>query len=180
MGLSFKKGKDDTETAMNILSAQAKKMGATTKYSATEATEAYQYMAMAGWNAGDMLNGIEPIMKLAGATGESLGTTSDIVTDALTAFGMSSKDTQKFVDILAKTSSSANTNVAMLGESFKYVAPVAGSLGYSAADTSKMLGIMADSGIKASSAGTALRSTLSRMSAPTDSVEGSKKNLVFL
>lgn len=177
MGLSFKKGKDDTETAMNILSAQAKKMGATTKYSATEATEAYQYMAMAGWNAGDMLNGIEPIMKLAGATGESLGTTSDIVTDSLTAFGMSSKDTQKFVDILAKTSSSANTNVAMLGESFKYVAPVAGSLGYSAADTSKMLGIMADSGIKASSAGTALRSTLSRMSAPTDSVEGAMKKL---
>lgn len=167
MGLSFEKGSNSTETAMNILSAQAKKMGATTKYSATEATEAYQYMAMAGWTAGDMLNGIEPIMKLAGATGESLGTTSDIVTDALTAFGMSSNDTQKFVDILAKTSSSANTNVAMLGESFKYVAPVAGSLGYSAADTSKMLGIMADSGIKASSAGTALRSTLSRLSAPS-------------
>lgn len=156
---------------LDKLSKKAKEMGAKTKFSATEATEAYQYMAMAGWRAGDMLNGIEPIMKLAGATGEDLATTSDIVTDALTAFGMKSSDTQTFVDLLAKTASSANTNVSMLGESFKYVAPVAGSLGYSAADTSKMLGIMADSGIKASTAGTSLRSALSRMASPTKDVK---------
>ena len=118
MGLSFEKGSSDTETAMNILSAQAKKMGAKTKYSASEAADAYSYMAMAGWNASDMLNGIEPIMKLAGATGEDLASTSDIVTDALTAFGMPSTDTQEFVDLLAKTASSANTDVSMLGESF--------------------------------------------------------------
>ena len=162
---------------LDKLSKKAKEMGAKTKFSATEATEAYQYMAMAGWRAGDMLNGIEPIMKLAGATGEDLATTSDIVTDALTAFGMKSSDTQTFVDLLAKTASSANTNVSMLGESFKYVAPVAGSLGYSAADTSKMLGIMADSGIKASTAGTSLRSALSRMASPTKDVKSAMNAL---
>lgn len=162
---------------LDKLSKKAKEMGAKTKFSATEATEAYQYMAMAGWRAGDMLNGIEPIMKLAGATGEDLATTSDIVTDAITAFGMKSSDTQTFVDLLAKTASSANTNVSMLGESFKYVAPVAGSLGYSAADTSKMLGIMADSGIKASTAGTSLRSALSRMASPTKDVKSAMNAL---
>ena len=171
MGLSFEEGTDATSTAMNILSEQAKKMGAQTKFSAREATEAYQYMAMAGWGAGEMMDGISGIMYLAGATGEDLATTSDIVTDALTAFGMTAKDTESFVDILAKTSSSANTNVSLLGESFKYVAPVAGALGYSAKDTAVALGVMANSGIKASTAGTSLRSWLSRMSAPTKQVQ---------
>lgn len=171
MGLSFEEGSDTTSTAMNILSEQAKKMGAQTKFSVREATEAYQYMAMAGWKAGDMMDGISGIMYLAGATGEDLATTSDIVTDALTAFGMTAKDTESFVDILAKTSSSANTNVSLLGESFKYVAPVAGALGYSAQDTAVALGVMANSGIKASTAGTSLRSWLSRMSAPTKQVQ---------
>ena len=167
MGLSFKEGADSSATAMNILAEKAKQMGAKTKFSANEATEAYSYMAMAGWKAGDMLEGIEGIMYLAGATGEDLATTSDIVTDALTAFGMGAQDTERFVDVLAKTSSNANTNVSMLGESFQYVAPVAGALGYNVEDVSTALGLMANSGIKASTAGTSLRSWMSRMSAPT-------------
>lgn len=160
-----------TGKELDALSQKAKEMGAKTKFSATEATEAYQYMAMAGWKAGDMMDGIEGIMYLAGATGEDLATTSDIVTDALTAFGMSADETEQFVDVLAKTSSNANTNVSMLGESFKYVAPVAGALGYNVQDVSTALGLMANSGIKASTAGTSLRSWMSRMSAPTKQVQ---------
>ena len=156
-----------TGGALDKLSAKAKEMGAKTKFSAKEATEAYQYMAMAGWKSGDMLAGIEPLMKLAGASGEDLATTSDIVTDGLTAFGMSAKDTGRFADVLAAASSNANTNVSMMGESFKYAAPVAGALGFSIEDTSLALGLMANSGIKASSAGTALRSMLTNMAKPT-------------
>lgn len=148
------------------LNEKAKQMGATTKFSATESAQAFTYMAMAGWKTEDMLQGIDGVMSLAAADGLDLATTSDIVTDALTAFGLSAKDSGHFADVLAKASSSANTNVSMLGESFKYVAPVAGSLGYSAEDTAIALGLMANSGIKASQAGTALRAALTRMVKP--------------
>ena len=127
MGLSFQEGSDSTETAMNILSAKAEQMGAMTKFSASEAGEALEYMAMAGWKPVDMLEGLDGIMALAAATGEDLGKTSDIVTDALTAFGLSAGESGHLADILAASSSNANTNVSLLGESFKYVAPVAGS-----------------------------------------------------
>lgn len=157
-----------TGDQMQQLSDKAKEMGSTTSFSATEAGEAMTYMAMAGWKTEDMLSGIDGIMNLAAASGENLATTSDIVTDALTAFGMSASESGKFADILAAASSNANTNVSMLGESFKYVAPVAGSLGYSAADTSIALGLMANAGIKAGQAGTALRAALTRMVKPTD------------
>lgn len=152
---------------MDALTKKAQEMGAKTKFSASESADAFSYMAMAGWNAGQMMDGIEGVMYLAGATGEDLATTSDIVTDALTAFGMKAKDTNKFVDILAQTANKSNTNVSMLGESFKYVAPSAGSLGYSAADTATALGLMANSGIKASQAGTSLNSWFTRMAKPT-------------
>lgn len=156
-----------TADQMQLLSDKAKEMGQKTVFSATQAGEAFSYMAMAGWKTEDMLSGIEGIMDLAAAAGEDLATTSDIVTDALTAFGMSAAQSGEFADILAAASSNANTNVAMLGESFKYVAPVAGSLGYSAADTSIALGLMASAGIKAGQAGTALRAALARMVKPT-------------
>lgn len=177
MGLSFEKGANSTQTAMNILGAKAKEMGAKTKFSATEATDAFKYMAMAGWKTTDMMKGIDGVMKLAGATGEDLASTSDIVTDALTAFGKSAGDTNEFVDVLAQTANNSNTNVSMLGESFKYVAPVAGSLKYSVQDTAVALGVMANSGIKASTAGTSLRSWMSRMAAPTDQVAAAMKQV---
>ena len=136
---------------------KAREMGAKTKFSASEAADAMSYMAMAGWKTGDMLDGIEGIMNLAAASGEDLAATSDIVTDALTAFGLKAKNSAHFSDILAAASSNANTNVSMLGESFKYCAPIAGAMGFSAEDTAEALGLMANSGIKASQAGTALR-----------------------
>lgn len=145
------------------LRAKALEMGAKTKFSATEAAEAMTYMGMAGWKAGDMIGGIEGIMNLAAASGEDLALTSDIVTDALTAFGMKASDSGHFADILAAASSNANTNVSLMGETFKYAAPVAGALGYTAEDTALAIGLMANNGIKASQAGTALRMILNKM-----------------
>ena len=150
------------------LTEKAKYMGATTKFTATEAAEGFNYMAMAGWKTQDMLDGIEGIMSLAAASGESLGTTSDIVTDALTAFGLKASDSGHFADVLAQASANANTNVSMLGESFKYIAPVAGALGYSVEDVSLALGLMANSSVKGTMAGTALKTALANMAAPTD------------
>jgi len=149
------------------LTEKAKEMGAKTKFSATESAEAMQYMAMAGWKIGDMLNGIDGIMNLAAASGEDLALVSDIVTDALTAFGMSAKDSAQFADLLASAASNSNTNVSMLGESFKYVAPVAGALGHSAKDTAFALGLMANAGIKSSQSGTALRASLTNLAHPS-------------
>lgn len=150
------------------LTEKAKEMGANTKYSATESAEAFSYMAMAGWKTEQMLAGIAPVMNLAAASGEELGTVSDIVTDALTAFGLKAEDAAGFADVLAAASSNANTNVSMMGESFKYAAPVAGSMGYSVQDVALALGLMANSGIKADQAGTSLRNLMLRMAKPTE------------
>ena len=152
--------------ALNALTEKAKEMGATTQFSASEAAEALQYMAAAGWKDTDMLNGIKGIMDLAAASGESLASTSDIVTDALTAFGLSAKDSARFSDVLSAASAASNTNVAMMGASFKYVAPIAGSLKYSIEDVSLAIGLMANAGIKAEQAGTALRATFTRLVKP--------------
>ena len=141
----------------DALRDKAREMGSKTKFSASEAAEAMNYMAMAGWKTEDMLTGIEGIMNLAAASGEDLATTSDIVTDALTAFGLSADDSGHFADLLAAASSNANTNVSMMGETFKYCAPIAGALGYSAEDTAEAIGLMANAGIKSSQAGTSLR-----------------------
>ena len=159
-----------TGTEFKQLETKAIQMGAKTKYSATEAASAFKYMAMAGWDTNDMLSGISGVMNLAAASGEDLATTSDIVTDALTAFGLSAKDSSHFADILAQASSRSNTNVGLMGETFKYVAPVAGALGYSAEDCAVAIGLMANSGIKASQAGTSLRSLFTRLAKPTDTV----------
>lgn len=147
----------------DALRNKAREMGAKTKFSATEAAEAMNYMAMAGWKTEDMLDGIEGVMNLAAASGEDLATTSDIVTDALTAFGLSAKGSGHFADILAAASSNANTNVSMMGETFKYCAPIAGALGFSAEDTAEAIGLMANAGIKSSQAGTALRTIMNNL-----------------
>lgn len=147
----------------DALRNKAREMGAKTKFSATEAAEAMNYMAMAGWKTEDMLDGIEGVMNLAAASGEDLAATSDIVTDALTAFGLSAKDSGHFADILAAASSNANTNVSMMGETFKYCAPIAGALGFSAEDTAEAIGLMANAGIKSSQAGTALRTIMNNL-----------------
>ena len=150
------------------LSNKAKEMGASTKFTATEAGQAMEYMAMAGWKTEDMLGGIEGIMNLAAASGEDLASVSDIVTDALTAFGLSASDAGHFSDVLAQASSNANTNVSMMGSTFQKVAPVAGALGYSVEDMSLGIGLMANASIKAEVAGTSLKTALANMAKPTD------------
>ena len=147
----------------DALREKAREMGARTKFSASEAADAMNYMAMAGWKTEDMLSGIEGIMNLAAASGEDLATTSDIVTDALTAFGLTAQDSGHFADLLAAASSNANTNVSMMGETFKYCAPIAGALGYTAEDTAEAIGLMANAGIKSSQAGTSLRTIMTRL-----------------
>ena len=156
---------------LQALTGKAKEMGATTKFSASESAEALQYMAMAGWQTEDMLEGISGVMSLSAADGLDLATTSDIVTDAITAFGLQAKDSGHFADVLAKASSSANTNVSMLGESFKYVAPLAGTMGYSVEDVSIALGLMANASVKGSMAGTSLKTALANLSAPTKNMK---------
>lgn len=160
-----------TGEEFDALRDKALEMGSKTKFSATESAEAFNYMAMAGWKTEDMLNGIEGVMNLAAASGEDLATTSDIVTDALTAFGMQASDSSHFADVLAAASSNANTNVAMMGETFKYFAPIAGTFKFNAEDTALAIGLMANSGIKASQAGTSLRGAFSRLAKPTKQVK---------
>lgn len=157
-----------TTEEMQALTDKAVEMGAKTKFSAKESADAFTYMAMAGWDAQEMIDGISGIMSLAAADGLDLATTSDIVTDALTAFGLQASDSAHFADVLAQASSSANTNVELLGESFKFAAPVAGALGFSVEDVSIALGLMANSGLKGSQAGTALRASLANLVKPTD------------
>lgn len=145
---------------------KAKEMGSTTKFTATESAEAFNYMAMAGWKTEDMLNGIDGVLNLAAASGSDLATTSDIVTDALTAMGYSAGDAGKLADVMAAASANANTNVEMMGHTFQYAAPIVGALGYSMEDTAVAIGLMANAGIKGEKSGTALRSVLTRLSAP--------------
>lgn len=173
VGKSFEAGMNEVQAIsgasgkdLEKLSAKAKQMGATTKFSATESATALKYMAMAGWKTNQMVSGLSGVMNLAAASGEDLGTVSDIVTDSMTAFGLKAKDSGHFADVLAKASSSSNTNVAMMGETFKYVAPLAGSMKYSIEDTATAIGLMANAGIKGSQAGTSLRSIITRLVKP--------------
>lgn len=162
---------------LESLEEKAKAVGKSTKFSASEAADGLSYMAMAGWKTQDMIAGMDGIVALAASSNTDLAQASDIVTDALTAFGKSAGDSGRLADIMAATSSNANTNVTMLGESFKYVASTAGSMGYSMEDTSVALGLMANSGIKASQAGTSLRTLLVNMAKPTDAMQGAMEKL---
>ncbi|MDU9332493.1 phage tail tape measure protein [Staphylococcus pseudintermedius] len=156
---------------------KALEMGAKTKFSASQSAEALQYMSLAGWDTKDMLNGIDGVMQLAAASGEDLGSVSDIVTDSLTAFGLKAKDSGHFADVLAQASSKANTDVRGLGEAFKYAAPVAGALGYTVEDTSIAIGLMSNAGIKGEKAGTALRTMFSNLAKPTKAMKNQMDEL---
>lgn len=155
-----------TADEMDALTAKAQEMGQTTKFTATEAGDAFGYMAMAGWNASEMLDGIEGIMNLAAVAGSDLATTSDIVTDALTAMGYEAKDAGRLADVMAAAAANSNTTVEKMGETFKYVGPIVGTMGYNMEDAAVAIGLMANAGIKSSQAGTALRSVITRLSAP--------------
>ena len=166
-----------TGTELDALTEKAKEMGASTSFSASDAGKAFEYMAMAGWKSGEMISGISGIMDLAAASGEDLGRVSDIVTDALTAFGLQAADSGHFADVLAAASSNSNTNVSMMGETFKYVAPLAGSLGYSIEDVSVAIGILANSGIKGEKAGTGLTAVFNGLSSPTKQAKAAMDEL---
>ena len=165
-------------SAMEALRAKAIELGSSTEWTATQAGEALQYMAMAGWSTDAMLEGLTPVMHLASAAGADLGTTSDIVTDAMTAFGLTlenakksghnfSDDVEHFTDVLAAAATNSNTNVELLGTSFRYVAPLAGTLGMSVDDVAVALGLMANNGIKSTTAGAALRNILTGLTGNT-------------
>ena len=182
-GKSFEAGMGEVQAIsgasrkdLEALTNKAKEMGATTKFSATQASEGLKYMAMAGWNSQQMIDGLPGVMNLAAASGEDLGTVSDIVTDALTAMGLKAGDSAHFADVLATAASSSNTNVAMMGETFKYAAPLAGTLGYNIEDLSQAIGLMANAGIKGSQSCTSLRSILTRLaSPPSDAAKAMEK-----
>ena len=182
-GKSFEAGMSEVQAIsgasrkdLEALTNKAKEMGATTKFSATQASEGLKYMAMAGWNSQQMIDGLPGVMNLAAASGEDLGTVSDIVTDALTAMGLKAGDSAHFADVLATAASSSNTNVAMMGETFKYAAPLAGTRGYNIEDLSQAIGLMANAGIKGSQSGTSLRSILTRLaSPPSDAAKAMEK-----
>lgn len=162
---------------MEDLTALAKEMGATTKFTAVEAGEALEYMAMAGWGTSDMMNGLAGVMNLAAASGEELGTVSDIVTDAMTAFGMGAEESQRFADVLAATATNANTDVGTMGETFKQTAALAGAMGYTIEDMSVAIGLMANAGIKGSKSGTSLKNIITNLADPTDEVAAAMESL---
>ena len=156
-----------TGSALDALTNKALEMGQQTKFTATESAQALNYMAMAGWKTDEMLAGLPGVMNLAAASGEDLAMVSDIVTDSMTAFGVPAEQSGHFADVLAAAAANANTNVAMMGYTFKYAGAFAGALGYSIEDVALATGAMADSGIKADSAGTAIRALMERMAKPT-------------
>ena len=166
-----------TGADLEALTEKAKHMGATTQFSATESAEALKYMALAGWDTEQMMGGLGGVMALASASGEDLALVSDIVTDSMTAFGMEASESGHFADVLASASANANTSVSQLGEAFKYVAPVAGSLGYSVEDASVAIGLMGNAGIKAGQAGTTLRGALTRMIKPSKEAQAEMDKL---
>lgn len=148
---------DSNISEMAALTAEAKELGATTKFTAQQSANAMEYMAMAGWDAQEMLNGMDGVINLAAAAGEDLAQVSDIVTDNLSAFGLQASDTAHFADVLAAAAANSNTNISIMGETFKSSSSVAGALGYSIEDVAVMTGLMANNAVKGSRAGTALR-----------------------
>lgn len=166
-----------SESEMARLKALAKQMGIETKFSATEAGQGLEYMAMAGWDVDSMLAGLPGIMNLAAASEEDLGQVSDIVTDAMTAFNLEASRSAEFADVLAQASARSNTDVAMMGQTFKYVVPVAGALGFSIQDTATAISLMANAGIKGEQAGTSLRAIFSRIVKPTAEVASAMERI---
>lgn len=156
---------------LEALRSKAREMGSQTKFSAKESADAMSYMAMAGWKTQDMIGGIEGVMNLAAASGSDLATTSDILTDGLTAFGLTAQESGRMADVMAAASSNANTNVNLLGESYKYCASTAGAMGYSVEDITESLGLMANAGVKGSQAGTSLKTAMINLAKPTTAMQ---------
>lgn len=156
-----------TTKELEQLSEKAEEMGATTKFTASESADAFGYMALAGWKVEDMLNGIDGVLSLAAASNMDLARASDIVTDYLTAFGLTAQDSAKFVDMMSYAMANSNTTTEMLGEAYKNCAATAASMGYSVEDTTAVLMTMANAGVKGGEAGTALNAIMTRLATDT-------------
>lgn len=161
-----------TGESLELIRDRAIEMGEKTRYTAKEVSDAMYYMGLAGWDAQQIFEGIPGVLALGAASNEELARVSDIVTDSLTAFGKSAEDTSEFVNVLAEATRSSNTTVDLMGESFKYVAPIAGSFGYSIQDIAVALGIFANNGVKGSQAGTGLRQALNSLINPSEKAAG--------
>lgn len=165
-----------TGKQFEMLRGKAEELGAKTRFSATEAGQGMEMLARAGWKTGEIMQGIGPVLNFATANAIDLGQAAGIVSDGLSQFGLKAKDTTMFTDVLSATAAAANTDINLLGETFKYVGPVAGSLGYKLQDVSVAIGLMANKGIKGSQAGTTLRSAMTRLANPTgDSAKAMKQ-----
>lgn len=166
-----------TTDEMGKLEAQAKDYAATTVFMAQDAANAYQVMGQAGWTVDEMLDSMAGTMSLASASGEDLGDTTNMVVDAMTAFGYGADQAGHFADVLARASADTNTSVALLGNSFQACATTAGGMGYSIDDVAVALGIMANNGLKAEMSGTALTTALTRMSGANETANGAMEDL---
>lgn len=166
-----------TAEQLTVVTEKAKEMGRSTKFTATEAGEAFTYMAQAGWTTEQMLAGIDGVLALSAADGLDLASTASIVTDSIAAFGLQASDTARFADVLAKAAAATNVDVAQMGETFTYVAPIAGAMGYTIEDMSTAIGLMANASVKGSMAGTALKTAISNMVTPTDEQAALMKEL---
>lgn len=148
------------------LTDNARMLGETTQFSATQAADAMSYLGMAGWNTEQIMAGMPGLLALAAAGGTDLARTADIVSDDLTAFGLSAENASHMADVFAVTATRTNTNVEMIGETMKYAAPVARAFGASMEETAALTGLMANAGVKASQAGTSLRAGFLRLAGP--------------
>lgn len=166
-----------SDTEMDALTEKAKELGATTQFTAQQVANAMYYMATAGWDTSEIEAGIGGLISLTASSGEDLATVSDIVTDAMSAFGMGADEVQEFADLLAQTAANSNTDVGLMGETFKYAATTAGALKFTAEDAALAIGLMANSGIKGTQAGTALRNIMTNMANPTDTMQTAMDNL---
>lgn len=149
---------------------KAIELGADTAFSANEVAAAMTEMAKAGWSSQQIIDGMGGVLDAAAASGEGLAAVSTIVADAITGFGLEAKDSARIADLLTQAANSGTIGINDLGESFKYIAPVAGSMGLSVEDVTTALSAMSMAGIKGSQAGTSLRTMLTRMVKPTDAV----------
>ncbi|HDR8154416.1 TPA: phage tail tape measure protein [Bacillus cereus] len=172
-GMSFEKQMSKVQSIsgssgyeMGELTAKARELGKSTRYSSTEVAEGFEFMSLAGWNASQQISAIGPLLSMATAGNMDLGRATDIVTDTMTGFGMQANEAGKASDLFAVTQSKTNTSIDQLGEAMKYVAPVANSFGMNLSDTNVILGEFANAGTKGSMAGTALRAGLSRLAGP--------------
>lgn len=166
-----------TAEEFDRLNQTAETLGATTKFTAAEASEGMQYLAMAGWDTNQIIEAMPGLLDLAAAGATDLGTAADIVSDVMTAMGMSADQASTAADIFARTATMTNTTISMMGESLKYAAPIAHSFGLSLSEVSTMVGMMGNAGIKASQAGTAIRSSLLSMASPSKEAADLMKQL---